>query len=619
MPGFASGRTTVRVLVSLLVSALLGFLVWSLRPTELGDPIDVIGYPTFHNFNYHPIFWTWRVLVWQVPVVFIGTYAVLMRLGPLRRERPPAPRAEREPSPRLAPAAITTWMATLAVPAILVWYAVSLLPDTGGGWTRAGLLAALGYAVVVVAVALALWAGRVGTRSRAERAPFTTVLAALSAVLGVLVGTGVLVLASRRTLVVNVDASLTFWPWLPWWLAAVGAGAGLWWVVHGLRGGRDPVEVERWVRTWFLGAVVVLAVTMFLPPAVGLFEGFDDAQSVVGAELLSDGYFPWRDFMFIHGLFEDGVRSWVGFEVFEPSIWGGGASYSMIFAPAYWVFLYWLAVYASRRGSTLVPAGLVVLAASFELPVSTRWFLLGLVFILLAEVLRRRTWPWTAALTAVLFVDAVLAPETAFQVAACVAVLLLSDLTTRPAGVRWWRALPLLRVFLVTGAVLGALLLAFLALEGAVDDFIDYYLYFGPGHVESGAIPILPTNPDFYMQSMVVLGTAVVATLVFVALRYLHGFPVTPLQWTTLAAALLAGVYGEKALGRFDGGHVLQNLAVSVSLYILLVAGVTGALDAAIRRGVARLTRNRPDGRGSRCGPWPSRPPASWSWRWCGS
>jgi hypothetical protein len=194
----------------------------------------------------------------------------------------------------------------------------------------------------------------------------------------------------------------------------------------------------------------------------------------------------------------------------------------------------------------------------------------------------------------VLFVDAVLAPETAFQVAACVAVLLLSELTTRPAGVRWWRALPLLRVFVVTGAALSALLLAFLALNGAVGDFIDYYLYFGPGHVESGAIPILPTNPGFYMQSMVVLGTAVVATLLFVALRYLHGYPVTPLQWTTLAAALLAGVYGEKALGRFDGGHVYQNLAVSVSLYILLVAGITGALDGAIRRGLARLTRDRP-------------------------
>ena len=75
-----------------------------------------------------------------------------------------------------------------------------------------------------------------------------------------------------------------------------------------------------------------------------------------------------------------------------PTIWGADASYSMVFAPAYWVMIYWLAAYAARSGSWL-PVAVVVLAASFALPVSTRWVLVGLVFVLLAEVLRRRTWP----------------------------------------------------------------------------------------------------------------------------------------------------------------------------------------------------------------------------------
>ena len=81
--------------MSLLVSLCCGLLVWSLRPKELGYPIDVIGYPTFHNFNYHPIFWAWRILVWQVPIVaLVRTPSDAVRTAAARAS---ARRAEREP------------------------------------------------------------------------------------------------------------------------------------------------------------------------------------------------------------------------------------------------------------------------------------------------------------------------------------------------------------------------------------------------------------------------------------------------------------------------------------------------------------------------------------------
>ncbi len=81
------------------------------------------------------------------------------------------------------------------------------------------------------------------------------------------------------------------------------------------------------MRTLLLGSVATFVVVTSLPGhALGRVEGFDDSQSVVGADLLARGYLPWRDFMFIHGVFEDALRSTLGFEMFEPTLWGAAAS-----------------------------------------------------------------------------------------------------------------------------------------------------------------------------------------------------------------------------------------------------------------------------------------------------
>ena len=496
-PGAA--RSALRFVVALVFSLVLGALVWSLRPGSLSAPVNVVGYPSFANFDYRPILLGWRLVVLVLPVVLVAVYAALWRWGPLRAGRAvPAGRVTdgaapaRPASPPPEALTVGIWAAALAVPGVLVWFAATQARTAPGQtWSRTGLIVALGYAAVVVVLALGLrWVRRRRAAPADDRSvSLTASLAAVSAVLGPVLAVGVLAWSSHRTIALEVDGSVTHWTWWPWWVALPLALTGLVWVVHRLRAGADPVVLERRVRSLLLGPVLVLAVTMYLPPPLGYLEGFDDAQSVLGADLLSQGYFPWRDFLFIHGLFEDGLRSLVGWELFEPSIWGALGSYSMVFAPLFWVLLYFLAIYAAPRG-VAVPVGVVALAASHLIPVSTRWVLVALVFVVLGEAIRRGSTAWVAGLTVLLFADAVLVPEAVFQVAACFAVLLLHDLAVRRRGVGWWRALPSVRTFVIVGGVLSVLWLGYLATQGAAMDFIEYFLYFGPGHNESGTLPL---------------------------------------------------------------------------------------------------------------------------------
>ena len=86
----------------------------------------------------------------------------------------------------------------------------------------------------------------------------------------------------------------------------------------------------------------VYLVTSQMATQVGPIQGFDDMQSVTGADLLSRGYFPWSDFLFIHGLFEDALRSSAGFLLFGHSLWATNAALGMVWIPLTWLGVYWV-------------------------------------------------------------------------------------------------------------------------------------------------------------------------------------------------------------------------------------------------------------------------------------
>jgi hypothetical protein len=324
--------------------------------------------------------------------------------------------------------------------------------------------------------------------------------------------------------------------------------------------------------------VAIFLLTAFLPGTIYHFTGFDDAQSVVGADLLTRGYFPWRDFMFIHGLFEDALRSSIGFGVFQHSVWGATAGTTLIVTPMCWVGYYLLSVWANRRGSLAVLA-VFALAAWGGQSVATRFVVVPLIFILLGEALRRPRPAWMVGFTAALFIEAVLVPEALFQVIAVVIVIIAADLVHRDAAQAWWPALRRTRYFVATGVILSAAFAVFLALNHALTAFVDYYQIFGPGHDASGAIP--PTSVTTIDYTLfAIAGALVILTIAMVTWRTLGRRSFSARDWVTVAAAILTGLYGEKALGRFDGGHVQQTTAVAVPLAILWAATAVQRVDS---------------------------------------
>jgi hypothetical protein len=115
------------------------------------------------------------------------------------------------------------------------------------------------------------------------------------------------------------------------------------------------------------------------------------------------------------------------------------------------------------------------------------------------------------------------------------------------------------------------LLGAFLISHGALGSFIEYYLVFGPGHNEAGAL-----EPSRYVttEGYVLWGVGIVAVLITVAAtawRIRRRADWQPLDWVAVAAAGFVAFYEEKGLGRFDAIHVRQVFVVALPLILLVV------------------------------------------------
>ena len=87
-------RLVLRVALGLGISLLACLLWWLRTPRTLRAPVDIVGYPTFNNWDYLPVFTAYRLLVYAFPIGAIVVYLLLAWRGPLRAPRatltPPA-------------------------------------------------------------------------------------------------------------------------------------------------------------------------------------------------------------------------------------------------------------------------------------------------------------------------------------------------------------------------------------------------------------------------------------------------------------------------------------------------------------------------------------------------
>jgi hypothetical protein len=601
---FASPRTLTRVLLAVALSALVDRLVWMERSTHLTGHINIVGYPTFWNFDYLPSFLEYRLVTYAFPTGVILIYWALDRRLPRRvNSRVSIGRAPLAPvhapthvgsrdttsSPGPAPwnPQLAWALARLIPPAVFLAFVTrTRLPVSHEDITGLRIVAGGGY---VVGVAAAAWLTLLALRQRRPRSPwsYADCVSAVNAFAGAAAAIGGLWFVSHQTAVLLPTGGVRVWSWIPGWLTGISILAVWAWTLRRLHGGKSPSVVERWLRVVMLGSAAIYLIVALVPGPISAFNGFDDAQSLTGAALFQHGYFPWRDFQFIHGVFTDIFEAWLGFHLFQATAWGWIAGRDLVLIPLTWVGLYLLGVWANRRGSLII-LGPILLAAWGGLGIDPRFITLAPVLILMGKSLSSDRLAWTAGLTVALFGEAITVPEASFQVVAVLLVVALADLVGRQDGERLRSGLPRIRCLMLTGVILTAGWATFLASQHALGGFIDYYLIFGPGHDASGAIPDTGTV-GVYGVMFTLMIALVVGTVLVAAWRIHQRETMTPRGWVALAAAVNAGVYGEQALGRPDLGHVELSLDVALPLFALALAILMPVAEDWITTAVARL------------------------------
>ncbi len=588
----ARWRVVARFLVAVAVSAVLCLLLARFAAPSLSGPTDIVGYPTFANFNFELSFWNYRLSVYGFPLFAIVGCVLLARFGPLRsRGRRPAKRTIElvEPVPTAPPTPQRAWWGALArvlLPAAVVVVACGA---RSGRMDLLAVAAGVVY-VVLVAVVAEVWARRTNGHRGRVLSMVNGVGGAVAAVLG-------LWFVSAHT-VVQTATGTRSWPWLVWWLPVFGVVAIGWWAARQLRVGRAARDVERTLLAVVVGAIAVFLAMSVLPGQITHFNGYDDAQEMAGASVLARGYFPWRDVLFIHGLFPDVLTGSLGRVVFGDSIWGIRAIHSVILIPLFWVSTYFFAVWVSRRNPWFLALTFLGVASLRPLLEWTpflsqppgvlllwpeRFVGLPVALIVLGETLRRRSVAWVVGLTLLLVVQEILVPETIFLAAPVLACVVAAELVHRRPGESLWTSLRLTRWCVGTGLAATAVWAAFLAGLGALRGFIDYYVVVGPGHnLTSAIMPTLACFPRIEWTMLAVDVGCVLLTVWAVAVKVARRADWEVRDWVAVAAAGFVALYVEKALGRFDSIHVWQVFAAGLPLVLLWSWRLLGGLDRLI-------------------------------------
>jgi hypothetical protein len=603
-----SGRSrgAARLGVAVAFAALMALVVWYATPSGLRPPIDIVGYPTFANFDFHRQFLLYRLLMWELPLVTLAVWWLLGRAGPFEVETTPrtvVPLTDAEglhADPVDEDERISTLRYARLLPTAGV---VAVVASAGTGGDPQQQVTLTGVLVGVVVTGALLGAARLlanhtqGQTRRDARTHWDTTLAIVHTYVGATIAVVALVWFARHSAVHLVEPDeLVAYRWVSWWAAVASVLLTIGALVLCARRMR-PAALERAMVRVVTGSALVYLLTCQMATQVGPIQGFDDMQSVTGADLLSRGFFPWSDFLFIHGLFEDALRSSAGFLFFGHSLWATYAALGLVWIPLTWLGVYWVGVWASRgRAAPLLATTVLILWAAAHISPSYRWVAMGLVWVLLGQAVRRDRWYWTALLTAALFIEAVLVPEASFQVIGVVVVLVASDLVHRGEGVGRWRALRRTGTFVVAGLACTLLWSAYLATQGALSAWVRYYLVFGPGHAESGALPIPDLAHGVFIRCFAVCVVVAALTLWATGVVLVRRRPLDSRHWVAFGAALTTALYAEKALGRFDDGHLLQVVTVAMPLLAIWVALVLTALDDWFRllvRGPATQTAGR--------------------------
>ena len=421
----------VRLLASAATAIGLTLVLYVVRPSGLDVRTDIVGYPTFANFDIDRYFWNYGLLVVVLPVLAIALYAGLTRLfvGRLGPWRPlPAPVEGIEQIPSLDGWRTSAVMLGRAL-FVGVVAGLEIAIALGRGWE----------VMVATGVAYAAASPSPGgpSRRRARRDRFA-VVSALNTLATAFLVAGLWFLSRATEVEVASSGQAHRYPWLPAWLALAAALAVLVVLVVALRRRQGHAAIQGLERAAVLLVAAPVALFVFmaaLPGELGTFDSYEEGQAVAAAELVRDGAFPWRDLMLTHGLMSDVVRGIVGFAVFDDSRWGLVAADDMLLVPLAWVGLYYLCAYLFWRNWLFLLGTQLLVVSGVVTAIETRLILVPVVLLLLAALLAKPSTPRAVAFTFVLLLQLIVTPEALVLAVAALATLAAFEFSYREQDV----------------------------------------------------------------------------------------------------------------------------------------------------------------------------------------
>lgn len=303
-------------------------------------------------------------------------------------------------------------------------------------------------------------------------------------------------------------------------------------------------------------------------------DWFHDGETLAPAAWMLEGKLPWRDFVPIHGVLEDPLRSLIGFFLYGESFGGSQAGQAMIYIPLFGVALAWFA-WAAGLGRMATLWFLVALPAALEEPFAWTHGRLSLVWIALAFVARGLDTsrpPLVAVGGAVAALSAVLCPETGLAAIAMGAGLGGAALLDR----RWARAFAWLAG---AGTLTGALSVLVLQAFGMLEGFWTYFRSFTVDHPMGAGIPVQVARTWPITFSLFTPFVAGWLCIWLGAVAWFRHRSVSGRHVLGLIVALFSFAYYQKFIDRADM-HLTHAFCGSLPALVCLLASLNAFLAA---------------------------------------
>lgn len=613
-------RRVLRGVISLLVALAILDVVWHHISLTLHGKSGVVGYPLFADFNVNRYFDAYYLTAFIGPLIVICSYELLSRFGPLRRKTS-ARRAAREGavpdgdeyldhhSPNT-----NTFVRILRLFGVGALLGIEV--QTAFGLNSSSALLTMAIAGVIYATTITVGCDLVERLSFVE-ASLSTLMSRINTI-GIIAMIPILYQVSRSTTITIASTRTTVhYPWLPLWFVVVATLGLIAYVAHRkVRNQWDDGVIERNLVFFVAIPLTIFIVHAFIPGALGAMDPFGEGEYLAGGWLLMHGVLPWRNIYLIHGIFDDGIKGIIGFQVFGRTRWGATTGQTMLLTPLYWVFTYYFAAAIFARRSFFV----IGVAASVILGVFVDWdmryLFWPLILILLFRALQHRTKGRIIALTVALIAQAILVPELSLALPAVGLTIVAFELYERSERRLRVKDFPATMWTIITGLVVGAGFGLWLVSVRAFGGFIGYFLDYANSHSLTGGIPLwtsyavasvpnalgvsthVTAPPPFisrYSLEVYIPVVAIVATIALITVRVRSGRRLVIFDWLTIAAAGLVALYYQKSISRGDYGHIGEVFMVTVPLIILLVYRVVVGTEILVHSFFDRLVAKKKD------------------------